>query len=126
MTADVDRCLALCDFIVFVNRRRARLGFKRMLTEDECVELYERYSRLPPDRQRQILLEETLSDDTKKPRDRKNTESVEEKRPTREELIAELMKLPPKRRANIVKVVELVVAQKRLDKAIKEGTARPN
>ena len=126
MTDDVDRCLTLADFIVLVNRRRARLGFKQKLTAEEYVELYERYSRLPSERQRLIVLEETLSDDTKKPSDRKTTECVEKKRQTREELIAELMKLPPKRRANIVKVVELVVAQKRLDKAIRDGTARPN
>ena len=126
MTDDADRPMTLTAFMFLVNCRRARLGFKGELTEEEYLELYERYSRLPPERRRSIRLEETLSEDTKKPSGGKVPKSEKERRKTREELIAELMKLPPKRRADIMKVVEIVVAQKRLDKAIKDGTAVPN
>ena len=97
------------------------------MTEEEYIELYERYSRLPPERRRSILLEEApRTEYTDQPEGGKTAKSGEQRRPTREELIAELMKRPPKRRLEIIRVVEIVVAKKRLDKAIKDGTARPN
>ena len=62
----------------------------------------------------------------KKPSDGKIADGKAEKWQTREELIADLMKLPPERRANIIKVVQILVAERRLERAIKDGTARRN
>ena len=120
-TDDIDWGLTLEDFIVLVNRRRARRGFTRELTEEEYIELYERYRRLPPEKQRVTRLECVEIAEASIAAGRKRMTPEE-----REATHAKLRSLPPERQRAILDTVRIIVERHKLNQQIADGKAKPN
>ena len=120
-TDDKDSGFTFEDFIVLVNSRRARRGYKRKLTDEEYIELYERYIRLPSEKRRVTRLECVEIAEAGIAAGQKRMTPEE-----REATHAKLRSLPPERQRAILDTVRIIVERHKLNQQIADGKVKPN